>query len=693
LHKEKEMLDFRKSFLTTAAILALGAGSAFGQVTQPLSCTAQAAGTPSIRAEGVAELVGDVLVQCNGGVPTPFNEVLRQANFQVFTQPSINITSRILAGAGTGNFSEAVLFIDEPTPLDQTICGSSPYPYSVPPGTNQALIVGNCGAHSGSPVGNGVGTYNPNLAGNNVIVPLVGGAVSSGCTAVNGSQSCPTTRGNAYQARQISNNSLIWQGIPFDPPGTTTTRVIRLTNVRVNASQLGVPAGSQAAVQLFISTSASGVANPIAVPITNPTPTVATAQPSLGFSVADAQACLQCESGNKDFAGDSTKALAAKGTKCDGILNSLRFSEISFPSAFRRRNAAQPVGATPQTPISQDVLGVIYQTESGFMKAAGSARWPANVPTTGTLSNASNLAGTAGNVLGLADHGTRLMARFSNVQNGIQIWVQIAPTLTSPQATGTIPTGIARLVVTDPNGAGPFQPAAATNTTIAGGISQVSVIGGTGSAVWEVVEADTTAFERMDTSVVVAYISNTTANLPSLGASSVNGNYAPVSTTPTSSASASIPRFVDTATNRTFLTINSCRTNILFPFVSNQGGFDTGLAISNTSKDPFGTALQTGACTVNFYGTVGTSKVCLSYPSPSITGGEHFVWSLSSGGQVQATAGFQGYVIAQCQFQYGHGFAFISDVGAQRLAMGYLALVMDESIGTRTGSRSETLGH
>ncbi|MCC6294299.1 MAG: hypothetical protein IT164_16740 [Bryobacterales bacterium] len=58
-----------------------------------------------------------------------------------------------------------------------------------------------------------------------------------------------------------------------------------------------------------------------------------------------------------------------------------------------------------------------------------------------------------------------------------------------------------------------------------------------------------------------------------------------------------------------------------------------------------------------------------------------------------ATAGFQGYVIAQCAFQYAHGYAFISDLGAQRLAQGYLALVMDESIGSRTGSRSETLGH
>ncbi len=668
------MLDFRKSFLALAA-LAIGAGSAFGQVGQPLSCTAQSAGTPSIRAEGVAELVGDVLIQCNGGTPTPVTDNLRQVNFQIFTQPSINITSRLLASAGTGNFSEAVLFVDEPAVGDQTLCGSNVYPYSVPVNSGQTLISGNCGAHAGT--GTGIGTYNPNVAAPTITVGGVSGT---------------TYRGNAYQARQISNNSLIWQGIPFDPPGTQTTRVIRITNVRVNASQLGVPAGSQAAVQLFISTSASGVSNPIAVPITNPTPTVATAQPSLGFSVVDAQTCLQCESGNKTFAGDPTAALAAQGTKCDSSVSVLRFSEISFPSAFRRRNDARPTSFNPPIPVNQDVLGVIYQTESGYMKATpqNGNRWPL------VAANASSVAGNAGGSLGLADHGTRLMARFSNIQNGIQLWVEALIPITSNQAGATTPTtattGFARLAVTDPNGAGPFQPAT-TGSSQLGGISQVSVVGGAGSAVWEILETDTTAFERVQARVVVAYISNTTANLPSLGSSSVNGNYAPVSTVPTASTSASLPRFVDTATNRTFLTINSCRTNILFPFVSNQAGFDTGLAIANTSKDPFGTALQTGACTVNFYGTVGTSKVCLSYPSPSITGGEHFVWSLSTGGQVQATAGFQGYVIAQCQFQYGHGFAFISDIGAQRLAMGYLALVMDDSIGSRTGSRSETLGH
>ena len=350
------MLDFRKSFLALAT-LALGAGSAFGQIQQPLTCTAQAAATPSIRAEGVAELVGDVLVLCNGGTPAAANENLRQVNFQIFTQPSINITSRLLAGAGTGNFSEAILFIDEPQPGIQTLCGSTDYPYSVPPGSGTIVISGNCGAHAGT--GTGIGTYNPTVTATSVLVPLTTPLITNCSVTIPnvppaGFQYCPTTRGNAYQARQISNNSLIWQGIPFDAPGTQVTRQIRLTNIRVNASQLGVPAGSQAAVQLFISTSASGVSNPIAVPITNPTPTVATAQQSLGFSVIDPITCLQCESGNKAFAADTTVALTAQGTKCDSVAFSLRFSELSFPTAFRRRNDARPVSFNPPLPTRQD---------------------------------------------------------------------------------------------------------------------------------------------------------------------------------------------------------------------------------------------------------------------------------------------------------------------------------------------------
>jgi len=35
-------------------------------------------------------------------------------------------------------------------------------------------------------------------------------------------------------------------------------------------------------------------------------------------------------------------------------------------------------------------------------------------------------------------------------------------------------------------------------------------------------------------------------------------------------------------------------------------------------------------------------------------------------------------MIAVCRFQYAHGFAFVSDLGARNLAMGYLALIIPD---------------
>jgi hypothetical protein len=53
--------------------------------------------------------------------------------------------------------------------------------------------------------------------------------------------------------------------------------------------------------------------------------------------------------------------------------------------------------------------------------------------------------------------------------------------------------------------------------------------------------------------------------------------------------------------------------------------------------------------------------------------------NLSSGGNhgIAAPPDFQGYIIATCSFPYAHGFAIVSDLGSQRLAEGYLALILD----------------
>ena len=127
------------------------------------------------------------------------------------------------------------------------------------------------------------------------------------------------------------------------------------------------------------------------------------------------------------------------------------------------------------------------------------------------------------------------------------------------------------------------------------------------------------------------------------------------------------------------------------------------MVISNTSLDPFGTATQEGACTIYYYGfTTGGGAAPAPVTTPVVPAGEHAIWTLNSGGTVQTSggtianaAGFQGYVIASCEFQMAHGYAFISDLGATKLAQGYLALVMDAQFSQfpRTGSNSELLVH
>ena len=620
------MLDSRKLFLATALILVLSS-AAFAQV--PLSCVAQAAGTPSIRSSGVTELVGDVIIRCTGGTSTPAGQAVPQTNFQVFTQPAINITSRILGDTG-GNWTEALMFIDEPLPANQALCGSANQPEF------SSTVPGVCSIVA--PTNIGLGTYDGGLS-----------------------------RPNAWQGRLIGDKSLIWQGIPFDPPGTGPERRIRITNVRVNVSDLGVT--GPVAIGLLVSTSPSGIGNPISVPITNPNPTVAIAQPDLDFGFDDAD-FLQCESENKDTVDDNDPPSSH---------GSITFEE-KFPTVFRRKRPYDSTTAADK--INNDILGTIFDTESGFYKTS-----PQNASNWGLPSGRGSAT-----AFGLADTATRLGLRFTGIPAGVELWLDTTGAITGG-LTGT--SGRLDLV----------------NTNVvetAGTWSRLDVVGGTAQATYEVAGSttlpggpDTNAFEETVIRWAAAFKAQTQNNLPGLGTATIQGSLAPISSAATASKTSNIPRFKDTSDPEDLFSIAPCATNLLFPYVTNAAGFDTGLAISNTSHDPFDNDnIQTGACTINYYGKIGNSTVGvgtqdpLKYNSPSITGGEHFVWTLSSGGAVQATAGFQGYIIAQCKFQYAHGFAFISDLGIQKFAMGYLALVMDEwdPEDSRSGSKSEKLG-
>jgi hypothetical protein len=598
------MVSFRKAFLLLALVVALTSIASAQFQLNPLQCTANAGIPPIARFEGLADEVGQVVINCSGGTPTPIGATIPTVNITIFmTAP---VTSRLMSSTALSNglfATEAVVMVDEP---------GSPLP-------NNSGTLSFCSAatqiSTGCPLTSAAGD----------------GSSKSYNTAYNNQQGT-VTRYNTWQGQYtpVQPNQIAFLGVPIDPPGTTGNRVVRIANVRINARESGYSSSSFVPndVNMFISVSGTG-----SLPLTNNVLRVAFVQPAMTFSVTGAT-LNQCDPPTSPIA--------------------ITFTE-RFGTAFEIRRS---VG-------DQNVPGQNYNTESMFYD-------------TTYLSSS----------MGLADQGTRLLVRFSGIPSGIGLSAPLT-------VTGTGGLVLTR-VVTDSAGAGSYSPASSTS---------ISLSGGAGYMVYEVTSSTAGLIESATISVTVSYPSGFPATLPGLtppgSPGTVAGFLAPLSTATRASASAPVPRFVeDNQIPSAALTVNPCQTNLLFPFIAQLGTtFDTGIAISNTSQDPYGTAAQSGTCTLYFYN--GTANPPASQTSTSIGAGASLAFSLYAGNatqNIQPVRDFTGYMIARCNFQFGHGFAFISDLGLNKWSEGYLALVLDADKYianplTRTGVRSETNQH
>jgi len=672
------MADFRRWFFAFAVVaLLLGLGSTanaqIGLSGPTFACTANAAVPPVIRAEGVTELVGDVTLNCTGGTPTSLGNPIPLSNVNIFLNSTV--TSRLLNSA---QLSEATLLIDEPHAVLGTINSPIPNTQTPLPGSPVQIL---CGG-STDPIGTHVQGAACPLSGTFVGVP---------------SNSPYAGEANVFTGIQNAANSIIWLGVPIDAPGTAGERVIRITNVRVNAAQLGVSSTFvPTSITMFIAINGSQQ-----VAISGQQQTVAVVQQGLLTSNTTAN-FLQCLNNETDLAnGTST-------TPSEGPDFVVTITE-GFPSSFKRRNIALSAdGVTAPSPVAQNVPGFAYNTESGFY--------------------APGLF-TATPIVGLADTGTKFLLTFNNLGAGVQIWVKPQvplvpvnstvndisactsggnltgacsdpPQPPAPVAAG-IGYGVIDLVTADINGNG----GSLSGTTAAtGGVVQVNYSGTTGYATYEVVNSDPTVIESANIDVFVAFISNTGNNLPAPGQSTVTVNFAPLSAVSTASTSAPIPRFAQPHPAANAFIIELCTCNLLFPFVTNQAGFDTGIALANTSLDTFGTSAQQGTVKLTYFGsTAGGGSAPPPFTTQTVPAGAELIFNLSSGGNfgVPATPGFEGYIIATANFQYCHAFVFISDVGAQKLAEGYLAISLDFPFNlagapfgfSRTGVLGENEGH
>ncbi len=653
------MADFRKCLLAFAvlALLSSFAVPANAQGTAALQCTFNAAVTPIVRAEGLAELVGDIVLNCTGGTPTQAGAPVPQANVTVFL--NTNLTSRLTANP----FSEVLMLMDEP---------HSP--------ANPGVALVPC-----DPGGTSLG-----------ICPIAG--TGTGAGTYNGT----TGRPNVFQARQTGVNQVTFFGVPIDAPGTSGTRTIRITNVRSNANQLGV---SSTLVPTQIVANIS-VSPPNLLPINNPQQTVAFVSRGLTSSVQSALSFVQCNSANPDIAGDPSKALNSGGQS--GQQFTVRFDE-GFPSAWKEKNYQTHISNFPTVTAgvptfpgvypgdsAQDTVGSSYFSESGFEVNGASIVAPGIPAGYGPFlpANAAFPTVRGMNLAGVANAGTRLMVNFGSVANGSQIFVPTRVNLTIPAVSSTTISGFAVLVNTDANGGGSYSAASGNSA----GLAPVTITGGNGMAVYEILFTDPFNNERVTIPVAVAFSANAGNNLPAPGVqSSITGSFAPLSNVGTASDTAPIPRFAPGQTPLNDFIINKCSCNILFPFITNQQGFDTGIAIANTSVDPFGTTPQAGLVTLNYY-TPGTPPPAQT-TNATVPGGQILTFTLSGGGNfgIAATPGFQGYMIATTQFQYCHAFAYVSAQGALPTAAGasegYLGIVLDAPGLNRTKQSGEVQAH
>ena len=188
---------------------------------------------------------------------------------------------------------------------------------------------------------------------------------------------------------------------------------------------------------------------------------------------------------------------------------------------------------------------------------------------------------------------------------------------------------------------------------------------GAGEVVYNLADtASTLDDERVE--LPVTFVRESEDDLPAIGRGRVTVSFHPVSGVGGDTfevGGAPLPRFVKSAKTAAIIEVDTCATTLLFPFVFHQSGFDTGIAISNTSS-------ESGSCAINYHGAGGPDH----HESPLIAGGGQLIFTLSS---TVDTTGFQGYLVAVCDFRKAYGFALILDGFGEidsTLGLGYLAV-------------------
>jgi len=697
------MAEFRKYFYALGlASLLVGVSSTASAAVQ---CTGSVANPPIIREESFTELIGDIILDCTGGTPTTEGASVLPINVTITV--SSPLTSRLLdiSDAAGGFFNEALLIIDEPN-----------HPEGNPDHRDRPLLA--CGDSTGAPY--------QTLGVCVIEAPADQRETYNGDRADDEEEPRP----NVFQGRvsPVNNFQVVWNGVPFDPPGTVGDpnpvvlhRILRFTNIRV-ASPSAAPVGSPLTT-VFVEININGQD----ITLSNRVLPVASVQKGI-----EPQAGIQEESFLQCEAQDETP------------LNPVTFRE-GFASSFKVKawgeierngelNGSWVLDTTPSgstygyrsTELRQNVPGGLYFTESGFTSPSSHAspspnNAPISVGTAQDLTGGVAISNTTGVAsAGVATNGTRIILTFKDVPAGTTIE---APSVAFLYRAGTNEvTGVAiRTSTASSRGDGPLNTGGGAVTTSISP-SNAPITGG--RVVYEMMFTRSQIREDLRIPLFLTYAPNLVTDQPEVNKSAlVTGGFAPFALSSDNFAVAAradatvgggflpIPRFVTQSGDQKLFIITKCSCNLLFPFTTNaattNGNFDTGIAIANTSKLPSANSFlqgtdQQGGVQFWYFPSRSTEPAVATQCANTVTvgscdaatrkivkAGETLTYILSQTdttrwGLDNRAKGFTGYIVAQTQFQYCHAFAYISPEGAfpltNGMSVGYLALILDKQV-------------
>jgi hypothetical protein len=348
------------------------------------------------------------------------------------------------------------------------------------------------------------------------------------------------------------------------------------------------------------------------------------------------------------------------GLVLGAVLNSLSLT-VSAVTPFSQCASIPAAGTVVQTVTVKELFKTAFKSQGTDPPDATPGKWYRKEVNTESQTVLDNVVfkNDIDVVPGQAGSGTRIRLNFSNIPAG---W-----TLTLPVYVGD---KVHFIQATTGGDNGLFKPAASA-----------IVLTKAGSVTYEVMAQQGREIDYF--TIPVTINNGTPSSTPGVYTTVVSAIYAPTTKElpGLNNPFVGVPQFADTSTPAPFATVAACQTTLLFPYVANVLGYDSGIAISNTTARTDGTQPEAGVCTINYFQNPGVAPSSQT-TNAVIPAGGTLAFTLNGGGNYgidNRGTGFNGYIIAQCSFDDAHGFGYLSQFGNPYSGLSYLAVVLPNS--------------